>query len=185
LSHDLERLAASTDPHVRGTVALVLGLLKEPTATKMLGTLLADRAPSVRIQAAEALWRLGDRRGLDDLVAYAISDYPDDQIIALQALAEPGDQRVIQHIRAELTSDYTEVCLAAARGVGMLGSDEGWSVAVPAAASKDARQRSMAAIAMGAIGRSDLQGYLKNLLSDPEPTVRISAAAAILQLRAP
>jgi HEAT repeat protein len=151
----------------------------------MLGTLLADRVPSVRIQAAEALWRLGDQRGLDDLVADAISEYADDQIIALQALAEPGDQRVMQHIRAELTSDYPEVSLAAARGVGMLGSDEGWSVAVPAAASKDPRQRSKAAMAMGAIGRSDLQPYLKNLLGDSEATVRIAAATAILQLRSP
>jgi len=166
-------------------VAFVLGLLKEPSAAKMLGTLSADRAPSVRIQAAEALWRLGDQRGLEDLAAYAISGYPDDQIIALQALAEPGDQRVIQHIRAELTSDYPEVCLAAARGVGMLGSDEGWWVAVPAATSKDPRQRSMAAAAMGAIGRSDLQPYLKDLLSDPDAAVRISAATAILQLRSP
>ena len=185
MSHDLEKLAASPDPHVRGTVAFVLGLLKEPSATKMLGTLLADRAASVRIQAAEALWRLGDQRGLDDLAAYAISAYPDDQTIALQALAEPGDQRVIQHIRAELTSDYPEVCLAAARAVGMLGSDEGWSVAVPAAASKDPRQRVMAASAMGAIGRSDLQPYLKGLLDDPESEVRIAAATAILQLRSP
>jgi len=183
LSKELEQLAGSADPHVRGTTAFVLGLLGEPSATKMLITLLGDRSPSVRIQAAEALWRLGNERGLEDLVAFSISGYPDDQIIALQAIAETKDQRVIQHVRGELQSDYIEVSLAAARGLGMLGSDEGWNVAVPAAKSKDPRQRSLAALAMGAIGRSDLQGYLKDLLADPEATVRISAATAILQLR--
>jgi len=183
LSHDLERLAGSPDPHVRGTTAFVVGLLREPSATKMLTTLLSDRSAGVRIQAAEALWRLGNERGLKDLVAFSISGYPDDQIIALQAIAETGDQRVVQHLRGQLDNDYTEVSLAAARGLGELGSDEGWNVAVPAARSKDPRQRSLAALAMGAIGRSDLQQYLKDLLADQEPGVRISAATAILQLR--
>jgi HEAT repeat protein len=185
LSHDLERLAGNPDPHVRGTTAFVVGLLREPSATRMLTTLLSDKSPAVRIQAAEALWRMGNLRGLEDLVAFSISGYPDDQIVALQAIAETRDQRVIQHVRGELQSDYEEVSLAAARGLGMLGSDEGWDVVVPAANSKDPRQRSLAALAMGAIGRSDLQKYLKGLLEDKEPTVRISAATAILQLRPP
>jgi HEAT repeat protein len=183
LSHDLEKFAGSPDPHLRGTVAMVLGLLQEPSATKMLMTLLSDPAASVRLQAAEALWRLGDQRGLVDLVAFTISRYPDEQMIALQALAETGDQRVIQHLRGELTNDYVEVSLSAARGLGMLGSDEGWNVVVPAVKSADWRQRSMAALAMGSIGRSDLQPYLADLLKDPDAAVRISAATGILQLR--
>ncbi len=185
LSHDLERLAGSTDPHVRGTTAFVVGLLREPSAAKMLTTLLSDPVPAVRIQAAEALWRIGNQRGLEDLVAFSISGYPDDQMIALPAIAETGDQRVIQHIRGQLDNDYIEVSLAAARALGMLGSDEGWNIVVPAATSKDPRQRSLAALAMGAIGRSDLQPYLKDLVRDKEPAVRISAATAILQLRGP
>jgi HEAT repeat protein len=183
LSHDLEKFAASADPHVRATVAQVLGYLMEPSATTMLHTMLQDPQSAVRIQAAGALWKLGDEKGLEDLVAYAISEYPDDQMVALVALAQPRDRRVIQHVRGELQDDYLEVSLAAARALGMLGSDEGWSIAVPAASSKDPRRRALAALAMGAIGRSDLQDRLKPLLEDPEPTVRISAAMAIMQLR--
>lgn len=185
LSHDLERLAGVPDPHVRATVAMVLGLLGEPSAEKMLTTMASDRAPAVRIQVAEALWRLGDDAALDDLVAFSISAYPDDQIIAVQALAETGDQRVRGQVRGELTAEYEEVSLAAARAMGMLGSDEGWEVAVPAAQSKDPRQRSLAALAMGAIGRSDLQRNLSGLLHDPDGAVRVAAATAILQLRPP
>jgi hypothetical protein len=43
----------------------------------------------------------------------------------------------------------------------------------------------MAALAMGSIGRSDLQRYLADLLHDTEGPVRVSAATAILQLRPP
>ena len=154
LSHDLEKFAASPDPHLRGCVAMVLGLLKDSSATKMLMTLLSDPVPSVRLQAAEALWRLGNEQGLTYLVAFSISTFPDDQMIALQALAETGDQRVIQHIRGQLSNDYVEVSLAAARGLGLLGSDEGWNIVIPAAKSRDPRQRAMAALAMGSIGRS-------------------------------
>jgi len=186
LSHDLEKLAGNPSPSVRGTTAMVLGLLKEPSATSMLLTLLSDHSPAVRIQAAEALWRLGNEQGLTDLVALSINDeYADDEIVAVLAIAEPKDPRVIQHVRGALSSDYLEVSLAAARGLGMLGSDEGWNVAVPAAQSKDTRQRALAALAMGAIGRSDLQEHLSPLLKDPEESVRIAAATAILQLRNP
>ncbi len=139
----------------------------------------------MRLQVDEALWRYGNEDGLKDLVAATVSEHPDDQIIALIALAEPGDPQVLGHIEGQLTSDYPEVCLAAARAAGMLNSDEGWSIAVPKARSSDPRQRGMAALAMGAIGRSDLQPYLAPLLKDPETYVRVCAATAILQLKPP
>jgi HEAT repeat protein len=185
LTLDLQDLALNDDATVRATTAMVLGLLGEPSAIPILLRLNEDKKPAVRIQAAEALWRLGDERGLKDLAAYSISGYPDDQVIALQALAATHDERVIGNIEGQLTTDFTEVNLAAARALGMVGSDRGYKVAVAGADSKDPRQRSLAALAMGAIGRSDLQAHLKPMLADPEASVRISAALGILQLRAP
>ena len=44
-----------------------------------------DREPAVRIQVAEALWRLGDESGLRNLVSATQSGYPDDQMLALLA----------------------------------------------------------------------------------------------------
>jgi HEAT repeat protein len=185
LSHDLEKLAGNPDFKVRASTAQVLGLLGEPSATNILVTLMSDPSAPVRIQAAEALWLLGDQRGLEALLAYAISVFPDDQIIALHALAEPRNLRAAQELRSELTEVYPEVSLAAARGLGMLGSDEGWHVAITGAKSVEPRQRSLAALAMGAIGRCDLQPPLATLLKDPDPSVRISAATAVLQLHQP
>ncbi len=182
-SHDLEIYARNPDVAVRGNVALALGFLGEPTGLRILRAMTSDHSANVRLQAAEAMWRLGDPDGLDTLVIGTISEYPDDQIICVLALAEPKDTRVIGHIQGKLTSENPEVALAAARAMGVLGSDAGYAVAVTGAKSSDVRQKAMAALAFGQIGRADAQEYLAPLLKDPNQPVRIAAATAILQLK--
>jgi HEAT repeat protein len=185
-SKDLELTARDPQWQVRAETARVLGLLNEPTAVRVLKPMLRDREESVRLQAADSLWRLGDQEGLRVLVSASASGYPDDQMIALLGLAGPRDSRVLGHLHAALTADYAEVCLVAARAMGMCGSDEGYSIAAEAVKSADARQRVLAAMALGAIGRSDAQPYLATLLKDKaSQDVRLSAAQAILQLKAP
>jgi HEAT repeat protein len=183
LSHDLEQTALDPDPAVRARTALVLGLLGEPSGIKVLRPMRADPSPVVRVQAHESLWRLGDEEGLRSVIAGTVSGYPDDQMVSLLALAAPRDRRVIEHARAALTGDYLEVNLVAARAVGILGSDDGYGVALRGVNSPDPRQRMLAALAFGAIGRTDAQDKLGKLLKDPEPEVRLAAALALLQLK--
>src|SRR5207249_9381712 len=109
------------DPRIRGNTALVLGLLGEESGIRILRPMLEDRSAPVRLQAAEALWRLGDLEGRDTLIAATVSGYPDDQMIALSGLAGPRNRQIIAHVRGSLTSDYDEVSLVAARAMGMLG----------------------------------------------------------------
>jgi HEAT repeat protein len=183
---DLETTARDPQWQVRAETARVLGLLGEPTAIRVLKPMMHDRDDSVRLQVADSLWRLGNQEGLRTLVSSTVSGYPDDQMIALLALAGPKDQRVLGHLRAALTADYAEVCLVAARAMGMCGSDAGYTIAADGVKSPDPRQRVLAAMALGAIGRSDAQGYLSMLLTDKDsPDVRLSAAQAILQLNPP
>ena len=182
-SHDLERASKDPVPRTRGDTAMVLGLLGEPTATRVLAPMLYDTNQAVRLQAAEALWRLGDQRGLDELVGASISTFPDDQMIAILALAAPRDRRALGHIEGQLTGPYDEVCLIAARAAGMLGSDEGYGVAMKGVKSSLPRQRMLAALAFGAIGRPDAQQYLAPLLKDADADTRLCAAQAILQLK--
>lgn len=182
-SHRFEATAIDTDPHIRGDTALMLGMLGEKSAIPILQQMLErDHDPDVRLQAAGALWRLGDERGLDDLVGATLSRYPDDQMVALLALAQPHDTRVLGHVEAQLTADYPEVALVAARAAGMLGSDRGYGVALDGARSRDPRQRFLAAMAMGDIGRSDAQPVLRKLLNDSDPDVRLAAAGALLEI---
>lgn len=186
LSKEFETTAHDLEWQTRCETARVLGLLGEPTAVRVLKPMLRDREDSVRLQAADSLWRLGSQDGLRTLVSASASGYPDDQMIALLGLAGPKDRRVLGHLRAALTADYTEVCLVAARAMGTCGSDAGYAIATDGAKSKDPRHRLLAAIAFGAIGRSDSQPYLAELLKDKDSAdVRLGAAQALLQLKQP
>lgn len=182
LSHDLEETARSPEPAVRANTAMVLGLMNEPSAVKILEPMLYDREAIVRYQAAESLWRLGNRAGLEMLLGGIYSSYPDDQMMCLLALAAPRKPAMLAHVRPGLTTDYDEVNLVGARAMGMLGSDEGFGWAVKAVRSGEPRMRLLAALAFGAIGRADAQPYLSPLLNDSDPHVRLAAAEAILQL---
>jgi HEAT repeat protein len=189
LSHDLERTSHDKDDSVRANTAVALGLIGEKSAVNVLKTMEGDPNASIRLQVGEAMWRLGSEDGLNRLIQASVSGWADDQIIAFQALAETGDQRVIGHIQTGLTSEYLEVRLAAAIGLGKLGSDQGYGIAMEGARSNDPdlptriRQQSLAALALGAIGRRDGQPALANLLKSPQPEVRLAAATGILEIK--
>ena len=182
-SHDLEDLARDPDASVRGDTALVLGLIPDPSAVKPLAFLLRDSNPAVRLQAAEGLWRHGDDRGLNALIAATINEAADNQMIAVLALAQPRDPRLDSNIALSMGSPYDEVRLVAARALGMVGNAFGYKEAAAHVAASDARQRALAALALGAIGRPDAAPLLSQLLTDPDPAVRVAAASAALQLR--
>jgi HEAT repeat protein len=183
LSHDLEITARSDDPRTRGDTAMVVGLLNEKSGLNILRAMRNDPDISVRLQVAEAMWRLGDKDALTPLVGGTVSQFPDDQMTALMGLASARDRRVIEHLRGALTSDYDAISLVAARAMGKLGSDEGLGVALKGAKSTDPKLRLLAALAMGSIGRSDSQEVLQTLLRDQNADVRLAAASALLQLK--
>jgi HEAT repeat protein len=195
-SHDFEKTAQDPSARVRSNTALALGLLEEPSALNVLRSMQRDPDRNVRLQVAEAMWRLGSQQGYETLVAASISKYVDDQMVVFLAMAGPRDTRARNAIRAGLTQ-YTrsatpetklllqQVELVAARALGQLGSDEGYGVALKATENPDKRQRALAALALGAIGRSDAQAALANLLKDQDTDVRLSAATAVLQLKPP
>jgi len=181
-SHEFERTAQDGDLHIRADTSLMLGMLGEKSAIPILVVMLKDREDAVRLQAAEALWKLGDQRGFDALVEATISALPTDRMIAILGLAEPRDTRVLGHVEGGLTDEFAEVALVAARAAGMLGSDHGYGVALIGAKSVDPTQRTLAALAFGAMGRTDAQPVLARLLDDANPDVKLAAAGAILQL---
>ena len=182
-SHELERTAFDGRPQIRGDTALILELIGNTSAVPILYPMMKrDSSPNVRLQAAEALWKLGDARSEDVLVQATVSSFASDRMIALLALAGPRDQRALGHIEGMLTDDYPEVSLVAARAAGLLGSDAGVGVAERGTRSSDPMQRSLAALALGDIGRADSQRILAKLLDDDQPEVRLAAAGALLEI---
>ena len=123
------------------------------------------------------------RKRAKALVAASLSGHPAHAMVGLLGLAAPNDSRIREHIRAGLESDYLEVKLVAGRALGMIGSDEAYVLARDTTRSSDARQRYLAALALGAIARTDSQDTLAPLLKDSDPDVRVAAATAILELR--
>jgi HEAT repeat protein len=199
-SHDFEHFARDPDPHIRGMTAMALGRMGEKSAIKILEVLHVDPDAAVRQQASEALWRLGDMRGAEDLTGLIQSHYQDDQMVGILGLASTHDPSIRQEIRPELFGDVVTdphgnrivqdpgVKLVAARAIAMLGSgayDIGYPIAMDGVRGADPRLRVLAALALGAIGRTDAQPVLREMLNDHDPDVRIAAATAILQLTPP
>lgn len=184
-TRELEQLAKDMNPRVRSTAAIAIGLIGDETGLAVLRPMQRDREAFVRLSVAEAMWRLGDTTGRDTLIGASVSRFVDDQLAATLSLGATRDKLVRGHVWANLTAEHVEVQLVAARVMGMLDSDAGYAIAADAADSKDVRQRQLAALALGAIGRSDAQKYLRELLEDPDQDVQVAAALAILQLKEP
>ncbi len=186
-SHDFERTAVDPRPQVRGDTALLLSLIGDASAEPILFRMMKrDRVPNVRLQAAAALWRLGDARGEDTLIQATVSSYASDRMIALLALAAPRDRQVLRNVFGLITDEYPEVGLVAARAAAQLGNDAGVGVADHAAADGDPMQKALAALALGDMHRADAQPVLARLLADESADVRLTAAAALLEIgRAP
>jgi HEAT repeat protein len=182
-SHELEKTAFDTRAQVRGDTAFVLGLLGDKSAIPLLQQMLRqDPEVIVRLEVAEALWRLGDQKGQEALVQATVSGYASDQMMAILALAEPHDTKMLEYIVGLFSNDYPEVQLMCARAAGMLGSDIGYGVALEYLDSVDAHQRALVAMAFNTIGRSDSQKFLAKLLKDSDPDVRLAAAGALISI---
>ena len=191
-------LLSHEDVTVRRNAALVLGLLDEPGAIKVLAKAMKDRDAGVREHALEAMARLGNREARQELTFMANAGVGSEEVFAINALSETGDAVYLDTFRYKLaTATHLETRLAAARGLGRLGCDDGFDVALRAlktdrrlieypndpAAGQTLRVKQMAAAALGAIGRVDALPALAKLMDDPtDPRLQVSAARAILEI---
>jgi HEAT repeat protein len=182
-SHEFEKTATDTRFPIRADTAFILGMLGEKSAIPILSQMLHnDTDVNVKLQAAEALWKLGEESGENALVEATVSNYASDVMIAVLALAEPRDTRLLGQIEGLYHADYPQEDLVCARAAGMLGSDSGYGFAMKGEESEDPRQRALAAMAFGDIGRTDAQPRLAKLLKDNDPDVRLAAAGAIVEI---
>ena len=186
------------DPTVRRNAALLLGLLGEPGAVKLLARAMKDSDPGVRHHALEAMARLGNAEAKQELKFMSAAGVGSEEVFAINALAATGDRACHDTFRYKLeTAAHLETRLAAARGLGVVGSAEGFQVALRGLRVDRARVgdpddppeaqvlrfRQLAAAALGAIGRMDALRQLEAVMNDPrDPRVQVSAAKAILEI---
>ncbi len=183
---------------VRRNAVLALGRLGEPGAVVVLKKAREDKDDSVRLQALEAMALLGDKQAIQELSYYAGGSLGDRQAFALDALGRTGDASAASILQACLKdAPHLESRLAAAQSLGLLGYDDGFALAMAALRwnnpnpklpndpprNQIMRVRTMAAFALGAIGKPEALGRLRECMEDPtDPRTQLAAATAIVQI---
>lgn len=189
----------SPENSVRANTALVLGMLKQKSAVKVL--LLPARKdpdPRVRFEITAAMARLGDPQAKEDLIALSANRSLDAYFFALSVYPEidhPDVNNVLDR-GVLLPSEFPNLtpaeklnlqraALLAAAGLGKRRDpravDAGKMILTY---SKDPNPelRVLAALALGEILYPAEEAPLMRLLADPEPQVQVAAAAAIVKV---
>ncbi len=186
------------DPAVRRNAAYVLGVIGEPGVIKALARAMKDRDKGVRDQALEAMARIGNADAKQELVFMTEAGIGAEEVFALSALAATRDPAFSETYKYKLAQGtHIETRLAAARGLGLLGLDDGYEIAIrslrfggaPQRDSESSREerllrvRLLAASALGAIGRTDAVGALDQLMNrSNDPRIQVAAAKAIVEI---
>jgi HEAT repeat protein len=193
-------LLHNRDARVRANAALAIGRLEEPSSAKLLrGALKREPKNLAKLQLLEALAILGDKHAAERLIFDGRSAYPDQATLALGFLANARSPEAEDLFRDRLFSkDQPEVRMAAARGLGRLGIDDGLEMAVAhlwfkspkkswpkdPAEQQIARVRGLAAMALEAVGSPLALRSLKDAFERPGQSeyVRLAIARAAIRI---
>jgi len=143
---------------------------------------------AVKLQAAEALARLGDREVLPKLLAYAGSGYADDRLMAVSGLESLGGEEATAMLVVLVEDVQIEVRLAAIGALGWRATADQVAAARAALAYQDEqgdaaameRVRGLAALALGRAGGQADGVALYRAMADKSAYVRVAAARAAL-----
>jgi len=182
----------SADQQTRANAIFLLGKSGDKGSLEFIYWAMRDEDSDekVRLNAAEAIARLGDEAILGKLWAKVYSAYAEDKIFGIRALGELGTPKARDIIATKLDDDLVEVRIVAAEQLGMLADTTGEQVILgiltnKAASGGDAEAREridmLTALAIGRIGTPALKKHLPELLNNPSKYVRLAAAKAVIQ----
>ncbi|MBN1765891.1 MAG: HEAT repeat domain-containing protein [Sedimentisphaerales bacterium] len=180
----------SDDIQLAGQACILLGKLGESEirtdSREKLWQVVrqADNDPTVRLQAAEALARLGDEAILKELLFFANSLYADDRILAISGLQYIKGNDVFAMLVVLADDPQIEVKLAAIRALGERADAGHIQTVREALAFNDpddnpftaVRVRSLALLALGRVGKEEDGPRLRNALEDESRYIRVAAA---------
>lgn len=194
----VETLRDAPDENLRADAAMLFGRIGDPRAVKWLRAALrwgpTEKSKRVQLHVHWALAMLGEEDAVDHLIRYSQGDATT-RVDALLILAELGHPKTREVLRYHLMNDqYVESQLVAARGLGKLGSDEGYVFSKahvnyrakdPPPDDTDAsmRVRSLAIHALAEIGRPGALGVLRDVARDEtDPRLQVAACYAICRI---
>ena len=192
-------LLRDSSPRVRSHVAYImgeignksaLGLIRHASREKIeLATEAENKA--FQLQLSEAMVKLGDGPQVDSIRAalYGGPEELETTALAAQILGQLGDRGAIAHLTNmamykdkagnRLPADV-EMCIATA--LCRLGETDAARLGLDHLTDTNVIFRKQAAAVLGASGDADHLPALQLLLDDPEETVQIAAADAILKI---
>ncbi len=191
--HDLmSALRDSPDAMLRADAAYLIGRLGEPRAIPWLERALKhETADRVRVHIFAAMAALGDRTAVESVISYSFVD-TEARVLALQSLVELRTPDARGYLLDRLRDEFLETRLIAARGLGAIGSSEGFELAMenldatfndPEDPNRTFRVRSLAALALGAIGDERALPALQKLAeTESDARTQVAASYAILQI---
>ncbi len=194
-----DALREDPSPAVRRNAAMALGLLGNVKAKGLLSRAAGeDTDDGVRLQATEAMALLGDEDARSRFVRDAFGGMGYRQPFALMALGHINSTDSVSVLRSRLyNSPYLEAKLAAARGLAMHGSLEGFELALQSLTwnqpqsdlpddspeNQIMRVRTMAAMALGEMRSPRALPTLDNCMENTDdPRIQVAAARAILSI---
>jgi HEAT repeat protein len=198
----LDQLRGEAPENQRVDAALLLGRLDEQRARPWLKAAIRhganERARSVQLAIHAALARLGDKDSLQELIRYAQGDAAT-RTEALLLLADLGNRDSADALRYRLLSaheEYVEPRLIAARGLGRIGFQDGYDLAMqhvsftdpnlrptPDNPSRTYPVRSMAIHALAEIGDPRALPILRQVAaSSDDARLQVAASYAILRI---
>lgn len=173
------RLKEDKDDNVRRSAATALRQMSARPALPALRAALDDADPEVRVEAAWAVWHIGNEARGVPVLTRALKEKDEDLLTrALSALRDMGPKAkdAADAVAALLKHDNVDLRLLAAQTHHRLtGKTDG--LAVVTAALKDAETKQRAAAALAEFRATDEAGKLAAvLLADREANVRREAA---------
>ncbi len=190
----IRKAVKSSNQTVRANAAMLLGKSGNQGSLELLYWALKDDNSDdrVRLNAAEAIARLGDERIYQKLWTMLISVYHDFRVSGVKAMGALGTVQARDALLTMLDDEVAEVRLAAAEQLGLLQDTSGQSEVIRVfedrsvvSTDEQARRRlyGLAALAIGRICSLSVTKYLPQLLTDDSVYVRLAAAQAVLQCR--
>jgi HEAT repeat protein len=173
-------LRSRVDDYARAMAALALGRARDPQLVPELQAALADHNLDVRIAAAVALTRYGDPAGAAYLRAAMQDGDWFTRLDVGQLLDEVEFSNTREIVMAAVTSPDRELSLQGIRAIGLSGNTrEVGFLSLVADEATDPVVRAEAAWALGRIGGTDAVAPLIAMVSDPDHSVRYTAADAL------
>jgi HEAT repeat protein len=199
----LARTLFSGSARERAQAAFVLGEIGDPTAVPMLLDAAQESVPRssvledkiLRLQIAEALVKLGHEESIEPIRAALFPSRPQEleiAALAIQIIGQVDDRRSVDQLvymsqrqGKPGTGEEplpAEIRLACAASLAQLGLPRGGFIAREFIENDSPSIRAQAAMTLGLIAdRADLP-ILAKMMDDPDGTVAIAAAAAMVRI---